>query len=322
MTADAYAALLAKHAGKWVLGIDGGGTRTRAWISQVGPDGQLLCKGRGESGSSNMRAVGPERAFESISRATDSAAAECEGLSGGVAAAVIAAAGAGSPKIVEQILEWNQRTGLAPACRVAHDGEAVLAAAFGRASGTAMIVGTGSVAMTRLPSGDTSVVGGWGYWFGDEGSGYSIGRNALNAVSRAEDGRSPPTMLSEAALKHFGVEQAREIPTALGRADDARAMIAAFAPMVSAAAETGDEAAKAILEAAADSLAEICRTSWAAAGPDRPAEIAMAGGVGCGSKPLREALTRRLDPVRLQPVEHPVAGCVRLAAELLLEDAG
>ncbi|MEM9353507.1 MAG: BadF/BadG/BcrA/BcrD ATPase family protein [Planctomycetota bacterium] len=323
MTVEASAASLAAHAGKWVLGIDGGGTRTRAWVSRVGQDGQLHCEGRAESGSSNMRAVGPERAFDSISKATESATGACEGFAGGrIAAAVIAAAGAGSPDVVQQILDWNTQTGMAETCRVAHDGEAVLAAAFGRSAGTSLIVGTGSVAMTRTPGGKTAVVGGWGYWFGDEGSGYAIGRDALNAVSRAADGRGSPTALLADALKHFGVEHAREIPTTLGKTSDARAMIAAFSPIVSAAAEAGDASAKAIIENAAVNLAELCTTSWSDAGADRPVEIAIAGGVGCGSRPLREALARRLAPTELQSVEHPVEGCVRLAAELLLETGG
>ncbi|MCK7523695.1 MAG: hypothetical protein MZV64_41725 [Ignavibacteriales bacterium] len=32
---------------------------------------------------------------------------------------------------------------------------------------------------------------------GDEGSGYSIGRKALNAVSKASDGRGEETLISE-----------------------------------------------------------------------------------------------------------------------------
>jgi N-acetylglucosamine kinase-like BadF-type ATPase len=83
-------------------------------------------------------------------------------------------------------------TDLVPTARIIVDSDiqAASAGALGGGAGIVLIAGTGSIAMGRMPDGTTFRYGGWGARFGDEGSGYWIGREAIRtALAFAEDGR-------------------------------------------------------------------------------------------------------------------------------------
>src|SRR5699024_6065353 len=79
-----------------------------------------------------------------------------------------------------------------------HDALAALASGSFGDSGMVLIAGTGSIAYNF--SSDfkkISRVGGWGYIFGDEGSGFDIGRKAITSVLKQLDGRGKETVLSK-----------------------------------------------------------------------------------------------------------------------------
>lgn len=91
---------------------------------------------------------------------------------------------------------------------IAHDSVTSYLGALGDQRGAVVAAGTGVV---TLAVGATQVarVDGWGYLIGDAGSGYSIGRAALDAVLRAHDGRGPATALTERVRAEFpDLEQA------------------------------------------------------------------------------------------------------------------
>ena len=80
---------------------------------------------------------------------------------------------------------------------------------------------------------------------GDEGSGYAIGRAALGAVSRAADGRSPRTALSERVLAASRSENFDALVRWAAGASPAE--VAALAPHVLDVAAHGDPLAQGIL---------------------------------------------------------------------------
>ncbi|WP_176222283.1 N-acetylglucosamine kinase [Tuberibacillus sp. Marseille-P3662] len=63
-------------------------------------------------------------------------------------------------------------------------------------AGILVISGTGSNAIGLTNNGEIYRSGGWGHILGDEGSGYQIGLRALNKICRAYDLRDQPTLLS------------------------------------------------------------------------------------------------------------------------------
>jgi len=135
---------------------------------------------------------------------------------------------------------------------IAHDSITAFLGALGDSRGAVVAVGTGVV---TLAVGRTEIarVDGWGHLLGDAGSGFWIGRAALDAVLRANDGRGPATVLTEAVRADFPVLDDAYIEL---QADEDRVRrVAAYARAVADAAAAGDEVAVAVSVAAADELA-------------------------------------------------------------------
>ena len=59
----------------------------------------------------------------------------------------------------------------------------------------------GSICYGQSTDGREARSGGWGSLMDDEGGGFALGRDALAAVVRAEDGRIAPTVLHDAVFK-------------------------------------------------------------------------------------------------------------------------
>lgn len=158
-----------------------------------------------------------------------------------------------------------------------HDSVTSYLGALGDERGAVVASGTGVV---TLAVGETSVarVDGWGNLLGDAGSGYWIGRAALEAVMRAHDGRGPATALTTPALADFpDLEQAYIIL----QSDPGRVRrIAAYTRHVAELAAT-DEVAASICDAAARELVLSVATGLERVGEaDRPSPVVCAiGGV-------------------------------------------
>ncbi len=304
-----------------ILGVDGGGTKTEAWLARVGVDGRPTVVGRGRGSSSNPRAVGMEAALVNLDAALDAAWADAGITASAVDTAVFAMSGAGHASVQQQIRAWADERGIAGKLYFKHDAEPVLAEGTPEGWGVALIVGTGSAAIGCGPDRQRKVVGGWGYHYGDEGSAYWIGRRALEAVARAADGRGVPTQLTTALLVRLGVDEPRSILGALEAHGNVRGAIADLADAVERVAQSGDATALRIVDSAAEELATMIEALAEQLALGRWFPLALAGGVACGSELLRTKLLSALagqslkpDPVTMVP--HPVAGCLRIAAHL------
>jgi len=181
-----------------------------------------------------------------------------------------------------------------------------------------VIAGTGSVAQGEDPSGRQARAGGWGYIFGDEGSGFAVGLGGVRAALRARDGTGPDTVLTERIPAAIGRELG-EIPLAFYEGRLGRPEIAALAPVVTAAAAGGDAVAVSLVDDAARGLAEIAaavvrRLTW----PDGTVAVATVGGVFSAGptllRPMARALAARAPGAVLVPPRlPPAAGALLLA---------
>jgi N-acetylglucosamine kinase-like BadF-type ATPase len=305
-----------------VLGVDGGGTKTEVWLAHVDATAEPIILGRGMAGSSNPRAVGMETALANLGAAIDAAWADARLAPTAVDGAVLAMSGAGHVAVQEQIAAWANGRELAKQLWFKHDAEPVLAEGTPERWGVALIVGTGSAAIGCGPDQHRRVVGGWGYHYGDEGSAYWIGQRALETMARAADGRGPATQLTAAILDRLQVDEPRSALGALEKTGNVRGAIASLADAVDATARSGDQSAAAIVDEAAEELAAMIATlaNQLSFGEEFP--LALAGGVICGSGLLRDRLqaalkARSLTPNPIKLVPHPVAGCLRIARQLL-----
>ncbi len=282
--------------GGLVLGLDVGGSHSRAWLSE---GGRVVA--RGEAVSANPASAGE---FEAEAVLGGLLAEVLCGRT--VVAAVAGVAGADTPSALKSYAEIMRR--LLPGAEVeaVHDTRLVLAAA-GLEAGIALIAGTGSSAYARSVEGAEVRVGGWGYRLGDEGSGYWVAREAVRRVLADADAGRRPGPLLEALGGGPPYELVRSF-----HSEAPPAAWAAKAPALLAADAS-------LLEAAADSLARlvgVVRQRSAVEGP-----VVLSGGLLLGVAGLEAAVKRRLTGPVVRLEHPPVAGAVRLA-EVLAANGG
>ena len=117
-------------------------------------------------------------------------------------------------------------------------------------------------------------IGGYGYLFGDHGSGYHIGNCGIQAALAAADGSGPDTMLRRLVDEKAGATFPENLAAFY---KGGKSYIASFAPLVTEAFERGDAVAARILH---DSMALFSRQITAAAGMVKATDpVVLTGGL-------------------------------------------
>jgi N-acetylglucosamine kinase-like BadF-type ATPase len=315
---------LADPAGRLLIGVDGGGTKTSAVLAELDADGQPNILARGRSGPSNMRLAGRRQALASLDEALAPAREVLAERGRPADIAVLALAGSGYDDVQATIRQWAERHCLCRRLEIISDAAPVLAAGTPGHWGVALVVGTGSVAVGVDHQGRTITRGGWGHWYGDKGSGYDLGCRALAAVSEAEDGMGPETTLRERMLAHFELDAPRLIIQKLYAGGNVRSQIAAAAPIVLHAADAGDIVAARIVQQCTGELIRLVTAVTCDLEFDDAYPLALAGGVICGNRGYQarlEAGLRAINPVpgAVTRVPEPVLGCLRIGRAHLAE---
>lgn len=299
-----------------LIGIDGGGTRTRAVA--VGAD--LVARGRGAAGPSNGTTTPLPRLLETVCEAADDAlvaagatrrdatllACGLAGVEGTGAGARIEAALAAEFPSSRVLVVTDARAALAGASPEGPD-----------APGVVLIAGTGAVAFGRRRDGEEARAGGWGPLIGDEGSAYFIARRGLAAVVRSLDGRGPGTILHDLLFASEGSSSTAGLLRKLYRPGVGPSEIAAYFPLVLEAARRRDRVSLAIFREAAAELGLAVRTvvERLSLGPE-PFPVATVGGVFNAGAILLDPLAEELRAIPAAtlgpPAFPPEVGAVRL----------
>jgi len=228
-----------------VLGIDGGGTRTRASIV----DGERVLAFV-ENGSIKRLRVGAEAAEANLRAILQDVFAKAGVKS--VKAASAGVASATMPGVQEWITGVFSEFGVQRS-EVVGDEVIALDGAFKGGPGILQIAGTGSNCIGRAPDGGRESAGGWSSRLGDEGSGYWIGLHAVRRALNAYD-REEPTRILEAVGGIWGTKTIEELVN-LGDSTPGPDF-AALAPAINQLAEEGDVVALGVLKQAATDLAD------------------------------------------------------------------
>jgi glucosamine kinase len=250
---------------RWLVGVDGGGTHTRARLARR--DGSVV--GEGHAGPSAL-GQGVAQAWRHVADAVGDAAAQAglpapdwadcalgAGLSGACVEAQARAFLAANPGCAQLLLD--------------SDGFAGVLGAFSGAPGALLVAGTGSVCEALRGDGSRACVGGWGWKTGDEGSGAWIGKEALRHAQRALDGRDAAGPLARALWREIG-DEAEALLAWAQAADQPR--FAALAPWVFEHAPH-DTHARGLLQVAARELEALAH----AVDPAGTLPLALAGSV-------------------------------------------
>ena len=257
----------------YVVGVDGGGTGSRALV--MDRTGRELA--RGEGPPALIDPSNPGAAAEAIAETVQAAVSSADRQlpAAGLWTGLAGAGRQGSREAVEIAL---RSMGLASETKVGMDVEGAHWDAFGSDPGILMAVGTGSVVWGRDPEGGELRVGGLGSLLSEEGSGYWLGLEGLRAVVRAADGREPPTSLTGSLFSATGQSDVQGLVGWVAEAT--KGDVGALAPMVLDHAKSGDEAAERIREKGLLALGqylEAIRRAWAPWGNTFP--LALAGGL-------------------------------------------
>ena len=301
-----------------ILGIDGGGTRTRAAI--LNETGELL--GVGIGGPTNYDDIGIEATRDNLRQVINAAWQDAGLIPQAFAAVFLGLAGivsADDHRIIRQI---THELNLAPEAQVGidHDCRIALAGSLSGRPGIVLIAGTGSSCYGRSPSGNSWRSGGWGDLLADEGSGAWLGWQAMRVAVRSFDGRERPSRLVNDILDLFQLRHMNDIMHRIYHVGLSRKERAALAPLVISAARDKDEVARHLIQEAVE---ELALSVWAVAHQlkmhDQP-EVAIVGGLynveDLFAAPLRAAIKSKLPGCHIQPPElSPVLGACLLALQ-------
>jgi N-acetylglucosamine kinase-like BadF-type ATPase len=295
-----------------VLGIDAGGTKTVALLA----DGNGDVIGEGRSGGANLQTEGELQVEKILHDVIEQAMGGRHTAPDAVCLGMAGVDRESDGRVIRGIMH---RLGFRQNALIVNDALIALVAGAGASPGVVVISGTGSIAFGVSHRGLAARAGGWGPTLGDEGSGYWIGRRALEAVVRDADGRGPRTALTERVLEYFALPRPELLVSEIYHQPHGRRAIASLAPIVDQARVDGDLVAAEIMVDAADELAKAATsviTRLEMRGEQFP--ILLAGGMLKRSDWLAGEIARRMAEVAprsaVLPLTHePAVGAVRLA---------
>jgi N-acetylglucosamine kinase-like BadF-type ATPase len=295
------------------IAVDGGNSKTD--VALVREDGEVVATARG-AGSSPYH-LGVEGSLSIIG-------ALIERVHDGppVEVAEVLLAGVDFPVEEEAVRAGIESRGWAHHVSVDNDTFAVLRAGTDAGWGIAVVCGAGMNCVGVAPDGRTHRFRALGWTTGDWGGGVDVGRDAVWAAARSEDGRGPKTVLERVVPAYFGLETPSELAEAVhfDRIDGGRAI--ELAPVVFAAA-ADDPVAAGIVDRLAEEVVALARVAITRLGLERePVEVVLGGGLLRHSTPgLLAAIERGLAEVGPSIDVHSTSAPPILGATFLALDA-
>jgi glucosamine kinase len=289
---------------EWILGLDGGGTKTLLVLANKNGDvlGPFVGTGVNPFDQPNWK------------NELEALLAHCPVKPEEIAFSSFGLPGYGeSVSINAQQLEVVKN--FAGENSVALNDVAVaFAGALAGKPGVLILAGTGSMAWAGDSTTETRV-GGFGDGFGDEGSGYWIGQRALQKLSWTLDGRLKDERYRDTMLGAIGTSDAEGLISWFYGLEHQRSRVAALAKTVDQLADADNLTAIDILLEAANLLAAHGKTAWRKLELQPGSSISYAGSV-FKSRTIRETVRHQLEDLGHweAPIASPIAGALIDAA--------
>lgn len=262
---------------KYVIGVDGGGTKTEA--SAYDSNGKIaLTSIKGFANLLNNKEIALDNIVSSIKEIIDRfGSAELIGLYLGIAGSEVG----DNAKIISDKIKSELKIDSV----VMNDAEIALKAMLKGKDGILTIAGTGSVAF-GINNNVTCRCGGWGNLLGDEGSGYRISIDAIKRMIFEDEHSIPQSELTKRIMDKLEIKSVDEIIKFVysSTKDD----IASLTPIVARLGEDGDEIASEILISEGIELAKTVENVYKKL-KFKSCSIALVGGVIRKAKVVRKA---------------------------------
>lgn len=234
----------------YVIGVDGGGTKTIAALADL--EGKILKTGK--SGSSSPRNVGIKKATDNISKAIKKALR-------GRRKADITSTFIGLPAVAEEFKPKKpeiRRKLLRKIPQISKgkviidsDQKVAFRAGTNKKDGVLIIAGTGCVAHGWRGRKQVHS-SGWG-WLADEGAAFFAGQKTFQAILKDLDGRGSKTLLTKLAFREFKIKKKEDLASLIYSKNPTE-IVPRFSIICDTAGRKGDKIAKNIMIGAAEEL--------------------------------------------------------------------
>ena len=303
-----------------IIGIDGGGTRTRGILYR---HGKIITNSN--AGTTRVGAVGVGESCERLLNVIADLCQQAEIDSVELDAVVIGLAGVWLEEEKLRSTQLMKTLGrgqnlILNDLLVLSDAELALEGAFEGEQGMVLIVGTGSISVGKISKDKIIRCGGWGIELDDEGSGAWIGREGLTAVVRALDGRGNPTALTKQLTDLFptiNINQPRTIVKAYAERNFEYQMLT---PIVMKAAEKGDKVCQDIIKRSSLHLMELLE-AMKKQYKIKKIPVALMGGIIDAdtilSKMLDKEIAKDKTFIRIKPKGSALDGAISIGKRLL-----
>ena len=309
---------------QYVIGIDGGGTKTQFTLASS--EGEVLATCI--LGTCNYHVIGLDGFRALIQEGTNAVLQQAK-----IVFAALSGVCAGIPFYGEEF-EWEKQSyaimkEVFPDIPVkcVNDVEVGAAGSLALAAGVHLLAGTGALAFARNSQGDARRVGGWSEFFSDEASCYWMGRKTLEIFSKEYDGRYPRGPLYDILMETLQLQDGIEIiDYYFKHLEGNRSAIARLQIALEKAAAAGDAEAIKAYEQAADELFLCAKALCEQLGLESLREdvkVSYSGGLFKSGDLILQPLQERLDTLHLElspPLLEPDLGAVLLGFEYLCRE--
>lgn len=298
---------------KIFLGVDGGQSHTEAIVA----DGRGTILGRGEGGASNHaeHPGGRERLRRAILTSVGEALEKANLPP--VGEAVFASAHFGMTGGADFKEEIISEIVSAKRLLVGHDAPTALYGATAGKPGVVVIAGTGSVIYGENDAGETAQLGGLGYLFSDEGSGFWLAAQIVRLAIKERDGLIPPAGLEKLVLGYFRREKIRQVTNDFYFDKMSRDDLAGLARAAHDAAAAGNAVIAGQIEYGARVLAESVGRAAEVLGFQSVFQVSGVGGMFRGALMkdyFVEILKEKVpEAIYVDPLYNPALGALLLA---------
>ncbi|MEG0305241.1 MAG: BadF/BadG/BcrA/BcrD ATPase family protein [Oscillospiraceae bacterium] len=299
---------------KYLIGIDGGGTKTAFILCDQ--DGKKLAHLVGEGTSYSQ--YGINAVVNTIECYINQCISEAK-----IDAADVVGICAALPCIGEYeqadkefIRILTQRLSKFP-IKVINDAVVGWAGSLAGCAGINIVAGTGSIAYGANSKGECARCGGWSWKFSDEGSCYWAGQRVMQLFSKQADGRLPKSALYYNLYKKFNLKTDFQFIEIVEKDYcPYREKVASLQIELNIAANDGDESAIEVYNEAARELAAIVCSIAQKLDFALPINLSYSGGIFKAGKLILEPFSKLLPAERFTlctPILSPVQGAVLMA---------
>ncbi|UCH64977.1 MAG: hypothetical protein JSW63_10220 [Ignavibacterium sp.] len=303
----------------YILGFDCGATKSECAAADT--KGNILHTLTGEP--VNFLVIGADKASENILSLIKECKDKLNFDDDNIKSIVIGAAGAGRNEDAENLhsslINLASKKGITlKGVTVISDAQIALEGAFPDKSGSILIAGTGSIIYGKDKDSKIYRAGGFGRIIGDEGSGYSIGRKALQRVAKFFDGSGEGTDIVKLIADKYGIKTSEDL---INNVYKENFDISSVAELVLDAASKDDLIALTILEEETDELIQQLKMLMKKMNVDE-LNVSFAGSLVINKNIYSDMLIEKvkfyLPTVKIVKPEYtPLQGAINIAQEKL-----